>query len=580
MNTLPRAAVSPGHVMRTSTALSGILVAFLACSGKSGGGTKATGGTTVVAGVGGVAQSGTGGSSTGGRGWDAAPGTGGIANGGAGGGAGSRTSDGGGDASPGGGGAKTDAALDVPYAGGGTTDAGEDAAAGGMGTGGRVGAGSGGTGDTTGLAGTGGSGGAGGTSAPAGTGGTQVTCTAVMGAAVAPVVVTASLSCTNHADQINVAPGAGTSGFVALTAPLNGAPSFFFDISASIAKVEQILPDVIENHMVTNATGALAVVQTLRGSGTAFWLSRDPAGSSPAWVSSPITDTMLPSGTIACAIAPDATQYAAFLLAPDANLAVAKRQVGGSTFATTTVSPASSASESVLAVDAAGALHVLYWISAQGLVDSQPGQALVTALASTTGAMPRSMQGVRPSGLGVALAVLLDDGIHVIRRGASAAFDDIPISGTKPSYFSVPIGPIPCTMPPGCSSQNQSGDGVRAQALAQAADGTLWLVTVRDHVDRTVQLQITTNEACQCAVELDNADDRSSSVLVVQKIAPGATTPSAILWSLDLALPPWTSLSVSNTMLSASAGGAYLFLAIRGSDGKVQYLVLDTTGLH
>jgi hypothetical protein len=288
---------------------------------------------------------------------------------------------------------------------------------------------------------------------------------------------------------------------------------------------------------------------------------------------------MQPESPIACAIAPDGTEYAAFILYPWGTLAVATRAAGGSTFETTLLSPAAEAWESVLAVDADSALHVFYWIGNQGLVDSQPGHDLVTALASSTSASPTSMQGAQPNGLGVAVSVQLSDGIHVIRRAPSGVFDDIPIARTKPSSYSVPTGLVPCTLAPGCLSLLQTGDSARAHALAQAADGTLWLATVRDHIDRLAALKPATSDPCQCMVDLVAGDDHGSTVLAVQKIAPGSTTPSDILWSDLINPPPWAAIHASSTMLGASISGAYLFLAVRLDDGKVRYLVLDTTRL-
>jgi len=552
--------------MAACAVLLGIAAALAACSRGSGLRVKGTGGTTVVGRAGGVAGSGSGGSGTGGGGPDAAVGTGGVASGGVGGRAGGKASDGGGEVSSGSGGVKLDADVDVPLAIGGALDAGWDAAAEGAGAGGI-------DGSATGAAG-----------GSSGTGGSQVTCTATFSSDGASVVVVATLSCTSPVGQVNVAAGTGTNGFVSLMVPVNGEDArssapFFFDLGASSAKVGQIQPEVVENCMAGNALSVLGVVEELPGNGTALWLSPAAGASSPAWVSSKVTITMQPESPIACAIGPDGTEYAAFILYPQGTLAVATRPAGGSTFDTTLLSPAAEGWADVLAVDAAGALHVFYWIANQGLVDARPGQDLVTALASSTSGTPASMQVAQPNGLGVAVSVQIDDGIHVVRQSPSGAFDDIPIPRTKPSSYPVPTGLVSCTTAPGCLSLLQTGDSARAHALAQAADGTLWLVTVRDHIDRLARLETTTNDPCRCLVDLVGGDDHSSTTLAVQKIAPGATTPSDILWSYYINPAPWTALYASSTMLSASIAGAYLFLAVRTDDGNVRYLVLDTSGL-
>lgn len=131
-----------------------------------------------------------------------------------------------------------------------------------------------------------------------------------------------------------------------------------------------------------------------------------------------------------------------------------------------------------------------------------------------------------------------------------------------------------------CPTLTQQGDFSLGQALAEASDGTLWLATVREHIDRTGNCLPTNSEACQCVSDLVPADDRSTATLVIQRIAPNATEPSGILWSYDLGLTPWTNSFVGPSTLSASFSGSLLYLAIIGFDDNVHYFVIDTAGLE
>ena len=144
---------------------------------------------------------------------------------------------------------------------------------------------------------------------------------------------------------------------------------------------------------------------------------------------------------------------------------------------------------------------------------------------------------------------------------------------------------IPCVSFECPTTVTQSGDLSQGHALAQAGDGTLWLATVRDHVDRTATYENSTGpgDACQCwgncGGNFAPKDDLSSSTLAIQRIPSGATAPSGILWSLDLGLRPWAYYSVTNETMSASFAGSLLFLAILAPDKDVHYLVLDTANL-
>jgi hypothetical protein len=167
-----------------------------------------------------------------------------------------------------------------------------------------------------------------------------------------------------------------------------------------------------------------------------------------------------------------------------------------------------------------------------------------------------------------------------LRQRADGAFDDILVPGTLPLFYSLPASLVPCggmVCPPPVT---QSGDFSRGHALARAGDGTLWLATVRDHVDRSAHYEEDgIGDACQCWAKTVPADDRSSATLVVQRIRPEDAAPSSILWSLDLGLRPWTSYTVDIETLSASFAASLLYLAILSPDNDVHYFALDTAEL-
>lgn len=265
-------------------------------------------------------------------------------------------------------------------------------------------------------------------------------------------MVAATLACVGGAvstQKVGVAPGIGTSGAVTLQVSsylvVFSEPLFFFDISPSRAEVETILPDAYKVHMVTNADGALAVLAapSLSGDESPLWLTRAPAGTIPGWISSPITDT-LSVNLIDGAIGPDTTQYALYLEEPAVSLGLATRRTIDNTFTRAAIVPPASTVDAVAAVDAQGAPHSVYFRAAeQDLVDYQPGRDLVTALAlDPISSGFRSMQGVRPSGLGVAFSALLANGVHVLRRRADPAFDDIFIPSTIPLPWAMPLSAV------------------------------------------------------------------------------------------------------------------------------------------
>ena len=293
-------------------------------------------------------------------------------------------------------------------------------------------------------------------------------------------------------------------------------------------------------------------------------------------------DTMSSSSFIDVALGPDGTQYAVFGRS-DTTLALLSRPAGGGAFAVATVYPMLTPYWPRLVVDAGKAPHFLSWIPDQGLFDSPQGQALVALFPSTLEQAP-PWRPTRPGGLDFAVSVSLVDGVHVLRRGTGSAFDDIPIPGTPATNATVSQSPIPCDGGT-CSPVTQRGDFASSAALARAGDGTLWLVTIRDHLDRSIPYKYNGGEACQCQATLVPADDHSTRTLAVQRIAPGATAPSAILWSQVVSLQPWTSIEANALTLDASFFGSSLFFTIVNSATApslvtVSYYVMDATALH
>jgi hypothetical protein len=294
-------------------------------------------------------------------------------------------------------------------------------------------------------------------------------------------------------------------------------------------------------------------------------------------------DTMSPSSFIDGALGPDGAQYAV-VARSDATLALLSRPAGGSAFTVAMVYPMLTPYWPTLAVDAGKAPHFLSWIPAQGLVDSPQGQALVTLFPSTVQQAP-PWRPTRPGGLDFAVSVILPDAVHVLRRGTDSAFDDIPIPETPATSAYVSLGAIPCNAGATCSTVTQMGDFATSAALARASDGTLWLVTIRDHLARSIPYKYDGGEACQCHATLVPADDHSTRSVAVQRIAPGATAPSAILWSQSRPLSPWTTIIATNVSLDVSMFGSSLFLTIVDSATSaiartVSYQVIDTTALQ
>jgi len=424
-------------------------------------------------------------------------------------------------------------------------------------------------------------GGAGQAGAPgASAGGATANCSVAFGQATAPVVVAATLSCSNGViEQVEVGAGTGSNGFVSLGANMGLTPSYFFDIGTTAARVEPIAADAIDIRMANNRGGAVGIAETVRGAGTPRWFSRSVTGANATWTSTAINDSMLPSAPIAAALGPDGTRYAAFLQLQQgtAKVALATQPAAGGAFTTTALVPETSDTESYLAVEATGTPHVLYWVPMQGLVDWQPGRSLVTALASNNSTFPSAIQTVRPNDGTVALSLLLGDGVHVVRRRADGMFDEIALP-FLPTPFPPPII-TSCNAGLNCPSVTQQGDFARGQALAAASDGTLWLATVRDHLDRLVSYTRGTGGACQCTADPMGPDDKSWSKLAIQKIAAGSTTPSDVLWSVDLGAHPWIPFTVNNNTLSASFAGTMMFVSVIGPDGHVRYFVVDTATL-
>jgi hypothetical protein len=463
---------------------------------------------------------------------------------------------------------------------GGTGTGGKGGAAGSGSAGKTGGGGAGGKAGSGGVAGTGGAAGSGGTP---GTGGSALTCSGTLGQPTAPVIVTATLRCNNTSDgpqQVSVGAGSANSGFVALLGDIAVAPGFFFDISPSAVQVQQV-PSGDAISLPSNASGAFGVLSAGVDRGSISWSSRSGTGTGQLTATTAM-DTMSSSSFIDGALGPDGTQYAAFERS-DTTLALLSRQAGGSAFAVSTVYSMLTPYWPRLVVDAGKAPHFLSWIPAQGLVDSPQGQALVTLFPSTLQQAP-PWRPTRPGGLDFAVSVMLADGVHVLRRGTGSAFDDIPIPGTPATNAYVSLSPITCDGGI-CNQVTQMGDYASSAALARASDGTLWLVTFRDHLDRTIPYKYNGGEACQCQATLVPADDHSTHTLAVQRIAPGATAPSAILWSQDVSEQPWTSIAANTLILDASFLGSSLFFTIMNSAAApslvtVSYYVMDTTGLH
>jgi hypothetical protein len=442
------------------------------------------------------------------------------------------------------------------------------------GTGGAAGAAGGGTGGSGGAAGAGGTGTGGGT---AGSGGSAVTCSGALAQATAPVIVAATLQCTAliGVEQVSVAAESANTGSVAMMGdhPLN--PAFFFDISPSAVQVQPLGTTNLVS-LPANAAGAFGAIIGGPDATSVSWSSRSGASTTGKLTPTSVMDTVSSSRFLEGAVGPDGTPYALFVR-PDSTLGLLSRPASGSAFTTAAAFPMLTPYTAHLAVDAGKVPHFLAWVPLQGLVDSPQGQALVTLFPSTL-AQPPTWRLTRPGGLDFAVSALMADAVHVLRRGTGSTFDDIPIPGTPAT--SAPVSSLTYCTSSSCPNGAQMGDFASSAALAEAGDGTLWLVTIRDHLDRTIPWKYANSEACQCQATLVPADDHSTRTLAVQKIAPGATAPSAVLWSQDLALQPWTTIQANDRTLDVSFFGSSLFLTVVDSTTTVSYDVVDTTGLH
>jgi hypothetical protein len=413
-----------------------------------------------------------------------------------------------------------------------------------------------------------------------------VTCAGTLGQPTAPVIVAATLQGTSIAhvttlEGVNVAAGSANSGFATLLVDVDTPTACFFDISPSAVQGQQVA-SAGSVSLPTNASGAFGVITGGSDRMNMSWFSRSGTGTGNLTATS-FMDPMSSYYFIDGALGPDGTPYAVFGRSSDATLALLSRPAGGGSFTVGTVYPALTNYVSRLVVDAGKAPHFLGWVPGQGLVDSPQGQALVTLLPSTLTQAPSAWRPTRPGGVDFAVSVILADGVHVLRRGTGSSFDDVPVPGTPAANASVSAGPIICDGGV-CNQVPQMGDFASSAALARASDGTLWLVTIRAHLDRTIPYRNGTGEACTCQATLVAANDHSTETVAVQRIAPGATAPSAILWSQNLSLQPWASIVATNVTLDASLFGSSLFVTILNSDstisgGSVSYYVLDTTAL-
>jgi len=247
-------------------------------------------------------------------------------------------------------------------------------------------------------------------------------------------------------------------------------------------------------------------------------------------------------------------------------------------FAPTSVAPTSMAT-GVLDVDAAGTAHVFYWLPGQGAQHWQAGGAAATVAFAVASAsyLPRLVH-VRPVGGSPAFGVAgFPDALHVLRPSMDGSFENIALANSGQTPSQLPF-PTMCTGDTTCSNvpAHQKGEFARALALATGQAGALWIATVRDHLDRDLNVHAT-GEACMCMSTL--ATDRSTSSLVVQLLSPGSSTPSDALWSYDLG--PGSSQNFGSLLLDATIDAGYLHLLV-GNQNNVgaRTFVIDLAALR
>jgi hypothetical protein len=417
----------------------------------------------------------------------------------------------------------------------------------------------------------------------AGGGGAAATieCSGSIDAPTAPVVVAARITCSRSTDVLTIAAGAANSGWVAeraFDASSGKFTSFFFHVTESAVTVETLAADVIFPLVTSDSAGVPALATTKKNS--LDWLSR-PAGATSGWSATSAATTTDPSDQVGdLAIAADGTQYLTARLfgGSSETVQLETRSSGAANFTHTGV--VTMLGQSALSVDASGGPHISYWSPGRGLFDWQPGGAATAAILSSTdaSAMPRLHRSRASGGGPLAIAVSLADSVHVVRQRSDATFDDIKLADSAPTPYGLGSS-FPCQATTCQTPVHQVGEYQRGVALAQTTDGSQWIVLVHDHIDRDISYTTLGGGQCMCGPKLEPQNDRSTSALVVQRLAPDSATPSAVLWKLDLGAP-----SPLGSMLDASAAGSLLHIvidaALNQNPSLLRYLILDTALLH
>jgi hypothetical protein len=399
-----------------------------------------------------------------------------------------------------------------------------------------------------------------------------------------PVVVSATLGCSELGDVSSVAAGAADRGFVAFARIVDSVHQMLFTIDpAGGSGAEDAPPSEYTADVVSDGAGTPSLIGTKALSpdedGLVWFTRIGPQWTADTIVSEPHVTSNGPYSSYGEAVAADGRRYV--LYANDYSaLSLASAAPGEATFSSTVVSDAHFA-DNALALDGAGVPYALYWVhrpdprtgrdlmfragaaAAQPVYFNPNGNDFGTSLAL-------AVPGAGGAGAAPVVSLNLEDGIHLLAP-ASGAYGDqsFPLVSTTgcPDFHGV-LNPS-CADGEKCTARGSGATG--AHVLARTDDGQVWLAWIRQDVDQDFVIE----RRCSppgCTCELKLTADRSTAQLQLASVP--ATGPAALRFAAPL----------GNVYphLSASARGQRLYFAIDAGiptvDG-VRYLVLDTTKL-
>jgi hypothetical protein len=399
-----------------------------------------------------------------------------------------------------------------------------------------------------------------------------------------PVVVNATLGCSEIGDVSSVAAGAGDRGFVAFARIVDPVHQMLFTIDpAGGSGAENAPPYDNTADVVTDGAGTPSLIGMKALSpdedGLVWFTRADTQWTVDTIASEPHVTPNGPYSSYGEAVAADGRRYVLYT-SDYSPLSLASAAAGETAFSSTVVSDAHFA-DNALALDGAGVPYALYWIhrpdprtgrdlmfragaaAAQAVYFDPNGNDLGTTLAL-------AVPGAGGAGDWPVVSFNLEDAIHVqVPAGGSYVEQTIPTVTTTgcPDYRGVPHPQ--CVDGQKCTARGSGALGTHV--LARTDDGQVWLAWIRQDVDQDLVIERRcTPGGCTCQPTL--TADRSSAQLQLASVP--TTGPAALRFSAPL--------GNAYPRLRASARGQRIYLAIDAGiptlDG-VRYLVLDATKL-